>query len=122
MLGKWFVAPNPSPLLDSAHALRSLDRVPRCSGSIPLPLPRPCFPCCRQVPSTRSLHALAWVNSMGLAPFIEGGLKGLCSAFKSGVLLCNLLERVVKPKPMFVSLVGRPLARKQALANIEQVF
>jgi hypothetical protein len=74
-----------------------------------------------QVPSTRSAHAVAWVNSLGLGPRIEGGSRGLCAAFRTGALLCALLERVVKPKPTFGTVVSRPLARKQALANIEQV-
>ena len=74
------------------------------------------------VPSNRGVHAVAWVNSLDVGPAIGAGVAALAAALRSGVLLCALLDRVVKPRPDLHGVVARPLARKQAIANLELVW
>ena len=69
--------------------------------------------------SNRLVHAITWANALNVGPRLS--IRNLSDHFRSGVLLCVLLERVARPKPVFASLNYRPLARRVAIANLEMV-
>ncbi len=69
--------------------------------------------------TNRLVHAITWVNALGVGPRLN--IRNLDAHFKSGVLLCVILERVARPKPVFTALNYRPLAKRMALANLEMV-
>ncbi len=90
------------------HSPPSFAAVPTASFMEPSP-PSP----------NRLVHALTWVNALELGPKLT--LRNMPDHFRSGVLLCRLLERVVRPKPDLTTLHCRPLARRQAISNLEMV-
>jgi hypothetical protein len=68
----------------------------------------------------RVAYAVGWLNTLGVAS-ARVTVKNCGEMFKTGELLCSLLERLVRPKPVFTGLTTRPLARKLCLVNLEQV-
>jgi hypothetical protein len=115
-----------------AHPQQLADAIPQLPRKAPVPvLTRPSatngggVPGGKPVPEpsepspNRLVLALAWLNALGLTqPPVT--VRNLAASFKTGVLLCNLLERVMRPKPTFAVHL-RPLARRMAIDNLEMV-
>ncbi len=111
------VAATPSYFSSAGGVVTPLPRgVPTPKGQEYVPRQRPSAVAC----AARAAHAVAFINTLGVAsPALT--LEGAPEQLRSGVLLCNVLDRVLRPKPNLLGMHSRALVRKLAIANLELV-